>query len=120
MGSEYDNEVAPGVLQADVEREGGSPLGIVQQLDYTDTIGFGVRVLVNGSWGFASSRELTKDEIDRVAEKLGLPKMPETSGAARSETLQHTIYKGLIAPIVLLGGLAVAAFRSTKKQPTDE
>ncbi len=53
-------------------------------------------------------------------EKLGLPKMPERSGAARSETIQHTIYKGLIAPIVLLGGLAIAAFRSTKKQPTDE
>ena len=35
-------------------------------------------------------------------EKLGLPTMPETSGAARSETIQHTIYKGLIGPIVLI------------------
>ncbi len=40
--------------------------GIVQQLDFTDTIGFGVRVLVDGAWGFASSRELTKEEIGRV------------------------------------------------------
>jgi Fe-S-cluster-containing dehydrogenase component len=53
-------------------------------------------------------------------EKLGLPKMPETSGAAKSETLQHTMYKGMIAPIVLLAGLAVAAYRSTKQHPTDE
>jgi Fe-S-cluster-containing dehydrogenase component len=52
--------------------------------------------------------------------KLGLPTMPETSGAAKSETLQHTLYKGLIGPLVLLGGLAVAAYRSTKKHPTDE
>ena len=40
--------------------------GIVQQLDFTDTIGFGVRVLADGAWGFASSRELSKSEIDRV------------------------------------------------------
>ncbi len=40
--------------------------GVVQQLDYTDTIGFGVRVLVNGAWGFAASRELTPAEVERV------------------------------------------------------
>jgi len=39
--------------------------GIVQQLDFTDTIGFGVRVLMNGAWGFASSRDLSKEEIER-------------------------------------------------------
>ena len=52
--------------------------------------------------------------------KLGLPEMPETSGAAKSETLQHTIYKGLIGPIVLLGGLVAAAYRSSKKHQMDE
>lgn len=40
--------------------------GVVQQLDFTDTTGFGVRVLVDGAWGFASSRELRTNEIDRV------------------------------------------------------
>jgi TldD protein len=40
--------------------------GVVQQLESTDTIGFGVRVLVGGAWGFASSREITKAEVDRV------------------------------------------------------
>jgi TldD protein len=40
--------------------------GVVQQLDFTDTIGFGVRVLVNGAWGFASSRELSSEEVERI------------------------------------------------------
>ncbi|MDX1450904.1 MAG: TldD/PmbA family protein, partial [Acidimicrobiia bacterium] len=42
--------------------------GIVQNLDFTDTLGFGVRVLVNGAWGFASSRDLTSEEIDRITD----------------------------------------------------
>ncbi len=53
-------------------------------------------------------------------QKLGLPEMPETSGASKSETLQHTLYKGLIGPIILLGGMVVATYRSTKKHQTDE
>jgi len=40
--------------------------GVVDQTDFSDTFGFGVRVLADGAWGFASSRELTSEEIDRV------------------------------------------------------
>jgi TldD protein len=40
--------------------------GIVQTLDFIDTIGVGVRVLVDGAWGFASSREITQEEIVRI------------------------------------------------------
>ncbi len=40
--------------------------GVVETLDFTDTIGFGVRVLAEGAWGFASSRELTPEEVDKV------------------------------------------------------
>jgi TldD protein len=32
-----------------------------------ETFGFGVRVLANGAWGFAASRELDPDEVARVA-----------------------------------------------------
>ncbi|HJU89133.1 MAG TPA: TldD/PmbA family protein [Gemmatimonadaceae bacterium] len=39
----------------------------VQALADTDTFGFGVRVLVDGAWGFAASRDLTRDEVARVA-----------------------------------------------------
>jgi TldD protein len=40
--------------------------GIVEELNSSETEGVGVRVLVNGSWGFASSRNLTDDEIDQI------------------------------------------------------
>jgi TldD protein len=39
----------------------------VQFLADDETFGFGVRVLVRGAWGFAASRELTRDEVARVA-----------------------------------------------------
>ncbi len=39
----------------------------VEGLTYDESIGFGVRVLVNGYWGFASSREVSMEEADRVA-----------------------------------------------------
>ena len=47
-------------------------------------------------------------------EKLGLPKLPDHSSAAVSEGVQHTLYKGLIAPVALLGGLVALARRSAK------
>lgn len=39
----------------------------VQGLGDTTTFGFGIRTLVDGAWGFAGSRELTREEIVRVA-----------------------------------------------------
>jgi TldD protein len=39
----------------------------VQALNDSETFGFGVRVLVKGAWGFAASRDLTADEMVRVA-----------------------------------------------------
>jgi Fe-S-cluster-containing dehydrogenase component len=47
-------------------------------------------------------------------EKLGLPALEETSDAKRSETIQHTIYKGMIAPILFLGGLVYVVHKNTK------
>jgi hypothetical protein len=49
-------------------------------------------------------------------EKLGMPSLPNYSKAGKSEGLQHTLYKGLIAPLVLLGGLVYSTYRSVKKQ----
>jgi len=34
-----------------------------------ETYGFGIRTLVGGAWGFAASRDLTKDEVARVAKQ---------------------------------------------------
>jgi Fe-S-cluster-containing dehydrogenase component len=47
-------------------------------------------------------------------EKLGLPVLPDHSYAAVSEGMQHTLYKGMIAPLALLGGLVVLARRNVK------
>jgi TldD protein len=39
----------------------------VQAINDNETFGFGVRVLVDGAWGFAASRDLTRDEVVRIA-----------------------------------------------------
>lgn len=41
--------------------------GIVQTLSLDDDFGFGVRVIADGAWGFASSNRLNEEEIDRIA-----------------------------------------------------
>jgi len=51
--------------------------------------------------------------------KLGLPTLPTYSDASQSEGLQHTIYKGLIAPVTLLLGLIFAAHRSMSKEQAE-
>ncbi|TCS36746.1 hydrogenase 2 operon protein HybA [Reinekea marinisedimentorum] len=38
-------------------------------------------------------------------EKLGLPDLPDQSYGARSETIQHTLYQGMILPFAALMGL---------------
>ena len=53
-------------------------------------------------------------------EKLGLPKLPEQSSARMSENLQHSIYKGMIAPATLFAGLLFAAYTNTKKEHKDD
>jgi TldD protein len=40
--------------------------GLVEALEYNESLGFGVRVLVAGRWGFASSSTLTAGEVERV------------------------------------------------------
>ncbi|HEX7587436.1 MAG TPA: TldD/PmbA family protein [Anaerolineae bacterium] len=40
--------------------------GQVQALEQDESLGFGVRVLVNGAWGFASSSRMEGQEIERV------------------------------------------------------
>ena len=42
--------------------------GVVDTMSMDESIGFGVRVLVDGSWGFASSHDLSLSEVDRVTD----------------------------------------------------
>ena len=41
----------------------------VTNVSDTDTIGCGVRVLVDGTWGFSATRSLTKDGVNRAAKQ---------------------------------------------------
>jgi TldD protein len=66
--------------------------GTVDTLSVDQSIGFGVRVLVDGAWGFASSHDLTSSEVDRItalavriarASALSPPQPPLHKGGSR-------------------------------------
>jgi Fe-S-cluster-containing dehydrogenase component len=48
--------------------------------------------------------------------KLGLPQLPPVSAASQAETLYHTLYKGMIVPYVVLGGLFYLIYKNTTNQ----
>jgi hypothetical protein len=48
--------------------------------------------------------------------KLGLPDLPDQSSACHSEGLMHTMYKGMIGPYVILGGLFYLIYKNTMKK----
>jgi len=41
----------------------------VEGITESTTIGYGIRVLLNGSWGFSASNRFEKDEVERVAKE---------------------------------------------------
>jgi len=53
----------------------------VQGVVDNETFGFGVRVLVNGAWGFAASSMITPDEIVRVARQAA--RQAQASGSTQ-------------------------------------
>jgi len=68
-----------------------------------ETYGFGVRTLVAGAWGFAASRDLTRDEVSRVAK--------QAVAQARANR------SALVRPVVLAPAPAVA--NGTWKSPIE-
>ena len=72
----YRNQIVS--LSTRPERGGGMMSGkvnVVPSVIETGSFGFGVRVLHSGTWGFAASPRVTKDEIARVtAEAVGIAK----------------------------------------------
>jgi len=69
-------------------------------------------------------KELGGTQVLKLAavpfDKLGYRDLPERSFAADSETLQHSLYGYLITPVVVLGGLAIAAKRSVHDDEDNE
>jgi Fe-S-cluster-containing dehydrogenase component len=49
-------------------------------------------------------------------EKLGLPALEDTSHAVLPRSLQHGVYRGMIAPIALYAVLGAVVLRNKKKQ----
>ncbi|OIN91077.1 MAG: hydrogenase 2 protein HybA [Comamonadaceae bacterium CG1_02_60_18] len=52
-------------------------------------------------------------------QKMGLPDLPPHSSAATSETIQHSLYGGLVLPVVALGALSFIAKRNVKPEDDD-
>src|SRR3954469_5496569 len=84
-----DAATAAGASYADVRIErlerqvvavkNGRPNGLVED----ESVGFGVRVLVNGAWGFASSSRVEPREIERIARQA--VQIARASGLLSSE-----------------------------------
>ncbi|EME68643.1 hydrogenase 2 protein HybA [Paramagnetospirillum caucaseum] len=67
--------------------------------------------------GGTQVRYLSGVAFDRLALPMGLP---ERAFAADSETMQHTLYGGMILPVVALAGLVTAAWRGSKNHHDDD
>ena len=67
--------------------------------------------------GGTQVRYLSGVPFDKLALPVGLP---ERAYAADSETLQHTLYGGLILPGVALAGLVAAAWHGSKDHHDDD
>jgi TldD protein len=62
----------------------------VQGLVDNETQGFGIRALVNGAWGFAASRDVSRDEVARVARQAA------TQARANAVTIVRPV---VLAPV---------------------
>ncbi|ELI8305471.1 hydrogenase 2 protein HybA, partial [Yersinia enterocolitica] len=52
-------------------------------------------------------------------EKLDLPPLAELATGARSEHVQHTLYKGMILPLAVLAGVTALVHRNTRDERKD-
>ena len=62
----------------------------VSGISDSETYGFGIRTLVGGAWGFAASRELTRDEVSRVAKQSVAQARASRSALVRPVVLAPT------------------------------
>ena len=66
----------------------------IQNVVDTDTIGIGVRTLVDGTWGFAATRVLTNDGVAAAAkESVGIAKASRVARDRAVEWLPSPVYK---------------------------
>lgn len=58
----------------------------IETMNNSNSLGFGIRVIANGSWGFASSSNLTKNEIKRTS--LLAVQIAKASATLRKESVK--------------------------------
>ena len=92
LAEALDAAVASGATYADVrgvatQSESLSLRGeTVESLERTDGTGFGVRVLVDGAWGYASSARLDRSEAQRIASTA--VEVARASGLVRGRSVE--------------------------------
>lgn len=69
--------------------------GIIEALEQDESQGFGVRVIANGAWGFASSSRLDAEEISRVVNRA--------VAIAKASALAKTKDVKIGSPVVVKG-----------------
>lgn len=75
---------------------------------------------VYGEYDAGGTQVLYLSSAEVPFEKLGLPTLGDKSLPSLPETIQHTIYKGFAAPVVLYGALAATIFRNRKKNGEED
>lgn len=76
---------------------------------------------VYGETEYGGTQVLKLSAVD--FEKVGMPRLPPRSSAATSETIQHTLYGGLLMPFAVLGAMTYVARRNVHHEddtPADE
>ena len=69
-----------------VEEEVKVKNGAVEDVSYSEDLGFGVRVLVDGYWGFSSSFRMTVEDAERVVKEA--VDVARSSGAVKGKRVQ--------------------------------
>jgi TldD protein len=83
--------------------------GAVDGLTSSESLGIGVRVLVGQAWGFASSRELHRAEVDRLADlAVQIAQASALAPGARVELGQPVTSRGHYATPVAIDPFAVS------------
>ena len=83
--------------------------GVVDVISFDESLGIGVRVVVDGAWGFASTNTMTAESVDRVAAlAVEIAKASATSGGPPVELGPLVTSRGVYTTPVEIDPFAVA------------